>query len=261
MNSHGKKVKVASVEVLHVPETEVYNFEVEGTHSYFAGEQGVWAHNYDQIPFITVDLLELHTRYARSSELIKNIIKILIFIVVGYILYNVYTFYKLSKDPSYHLDNFPENKMIFRNDGSYSISVTAYYGEEILQRQTGYSKTMGTIDRILPYIKKGRGILDYFRKNEKIFFIERLSEKNRFFQIEIKPGNELYFPIDMQENCVFEMYSNFEFKFLNGDRKGNSVYLSFKDWCRMKSGCDRDYNNPERCVLLVSEIHRFNIHN
>ena len=46
MNSHGKNVTVASVEVLHVPETKVFNFEVEVTHSYFAG--GVWVHNYEK---------------------------------------------------------------------------------------------------------------------------------------------------------------------------------------------------------------------
>ncbi len=46
LNSRGNPASVVSVEPLPSPDITVYNFEVEGTHNYFVGEQGVLVHNY-----------------------------------------------------------------------------------------------------------------------------------------------------------------------------------------------------------------------
>jgi murein DD-endopeptidase MepM/ murein hydrolase activator NlpD len=47
VNSNGDKVTIASIESLGVQKTTVYNFEVEDTHSYFVGKEGIWVHNYE----------------------------------------------------------------------------------------------------------------------------------------------------------------------------------------------------------------------
>jgi hypothetical protein len=48
VNSNGDKVTIASIESLGVQKTTVYNFEVEDTHSYFVGKEGIWVHNYEK---------------------------------------------------------------------------------------------------------------------------------------------------------------------------------------------------------------------
>jgi RHS repeat-associated protein len=48
----GPAVQVAKVERHDKPAT-VYNFTVEGTHTYFVGKSGLWVHNTCQIPWIT----------------------------------------------------------------------------------------------------------------------------------------------------------------------------------------------------------------
>ncbi|MDX1960216.1 MAG: hypothetical protein SFU98_16725 [Leptospiraceae bacterium] len=41
-----KKVTIANIHFISTPDTTVYNFEVEDTHSYFVGKDKVWVHNY-----------------------------------------------------------------------------------------------------------------------------------------------------------------------------------------------------------------------
>lgn len=43
----GESLSVISIKQVSVPSTNVYNFEVDETHSYFVGTDGVWVHNYD----------------------------------------------------------------------------------------------------------------------------------------------------------------------------------------------------------------------
>jgi Pretoxin HINT domain len=45
--SDGNTMRLVSSSEKYVEDVAVYNFEVEDTHSYFVGEDGVWVHNYE----------------------------------------------------------------------------------------------------------------------------------------------------------------------------------------------------------------------
>ncbi len=73
LNSRGNPASVVSVEPLPSPDITVYNFEVEGTHNYFAGEQGVLVHNYDmQKYFSNVFSVGVDEAQNRLKQAINN---------------------------------------------------------------------------------------------------------------------------------------------------------------------------------------------